>query len=267
MLQNFTNQSNRIPFVIPPVIPPYPPRTSRQTPALRPRYDSVSSSSSDIYDSSNNSYEQDPRSTTANTRTFEDQDEIVFKPYINFKCRNCDTFGHVASQCKYSLNAINRSNRTTTNSRGCFGNHTGTDTSTTFSQSKFNNDFRNKSDFFQYHNQYNDRYNHSVRRGHINPTNEQVYQFRKKGHVNPHINGEHSYHQYQGHVNPQYHSPVDETYKKGHVNPQVYGRNFKKRFDKANYNPNRLQSQYVKANSTTYKPRTKDHHSAPLLRN
>ena len=53
------------------------PRTSRQTPARRPRHDSVSSSSSDIYESSNNSYEQDSSSTTANTRTFEDQDGIV----------------------------------------------------------------------------------------------------------------------------------------------------------------------------------------------
>ena len=60
---------------------------------------------------------------------------------------------------------------------------------------------------------------------------------------------------------------MDKTYNKGHVNPQVYGSNFRKRFDKANYEQNRLQNHHIKANSTAYKPRTKDHHSAPLLKN
>ena len=110
-------------------------------------------------------------------------------------------------------------------------------------------------------------YNNSVRTGHVNPTNEQVYQFRKKGHVNPRFNCEKSYSQYKGHVNPLYGSPADKPSQKGYVNPQVYGRNFKKRFDKANQNQNRLQNQYVKANSAAYKPRVKDHHSAPLLKN
>ena len=67
--------------------------------------------------------------------------------------------------------------------------------------------------------------------------------------------------QYKGYSNPG----VKTYEKKGQVNPQVYGNNFKKRFDRENQRQNHLQNLHIKANSTAYRPRTKDHHNAPLI--